>query len=198
MNSVSFASALRKPLRRFAVDQDGVSAVEFALVLPLMLTLYLGGVEVSQAVSADRKTMLAAHSVGDLVSRVSCVTSSDLTNVMNAAKEVVYPFDSGKLQVAVTRVDIDANGTATVPAAAQGGFSATLNGATPRSGDVTSYIPSALRAQAGSLIWAETAYTYTPTIGYVITGALTLKEQIYLRPRQSNAVTYTTGVCPAS
>ncbi len=197
MNSASFASALRKPLRRFAADQDGVSAVEFALVLPLMLTLYFGGVEVSQAVSADRKTMVAAHSVGDLVSRVSCVTSADLTNVMNAAKEVIYPFDSNNLNVTVTRVDIDANGTATVPTASQGGFSYTLNGGTARTGDVTTYIPAALRTQ-GSLIWAEASYTYTPTIGYVLTGPLTLKEQIYLRPRQSTAVTYTTGTCPSS
>ena len=47
-------------LRRFAADQSGVSAVEFAILLPLMLTMYLGGVEVSQAVSADRKTTLVA------------------------------------------------------------------------------------------------------------------------------------------
>jgi hypothetical protein len=32
-------------------------------------------------------------------------------------------------------------------------------------------------------------YAYTPVIGYVITGALTLKDQIYMRPRLSNSVT---------
>ena len=36
---------------RLASDQRGVSAVEFAMLLPLMLSLYLGGVEVSQGVA---------------------------------------------------------------------------------------------------------------------------------------------------
>ena len=47
---------------RFARDQRGVSAVEFALVAPLMITLYLGCVEISQGVGVDRKvTLTAAH-----------------------------------------------------------------------------------------------------------------------------------------
>ena len=36
-------------LRRFAHDRDGGSAVEFAIVLPFMLTLYIGGVELGKA-----------------------------------------------------------------------------------------------------------------------------------------------------
>ena len=37
----------------------------------------------------------------------------------------------------------------------------------------------------------EAQYAYTPTIGYVITGTLTLKDQIYMRPRLSDTVTRT-------
>jgi len=44
------------------------------------------------------------------------------------------------------------------------------------------------RTQSTSLIWAETQYTYTPTIGYVITGPMTLRDQIYMRPRLSDTV----------
>ena len=32
-------------LRRFARDRDAVAAMEFAIVLPIMLLLYIGGVE---------------------------------------------------------------------------------------------------------------------------------------------------------
>ena len=53
----------RRPIRRLLRDKRGISAVEFAMLLPLMVTLYLGGVEVSQAVAIDRKvTLVAARS----------------------------------------------------------------------------------------------------------------------------------------
>ena len=54
-------------LSDFATDRRGVSAVEFALLLPLMLTLYLGGVELSQGISIDRKVTLTARTPDDLL-----------------------------------------------------------------------------------------------------------------------------------
>src|SRR6202012_1951113 len=87
-------SCMRVPLLArllaFVADQRGVSAVEFAILLPLMLTLYLGGAEISQAVSADRKTTLVAHTVGDLTAQASNVASSDITNTFSAATAVAY------------------------------------------------------------------------------------------------------------
>jgi Flp pilus assembly protein TadG len=184
MSPVSLACVARERLRRFAVDQDGVSAVEFALLLPLMITLYLGGVEISQAVSADRKTTLVAHTIGDLISQASCISSTEMTNIFNAAKAVVYPYNTANLKAVTTRVDMDKDGKATVV------WSNVLNSATPRSGDVSSLIPTTLKTPNSSLIWSEAFFTYKPTIGYVITGQLTLNDQIFLRPRLSTAVNY--------
>ncbi|HEY4922311.1 MAG TPA: TadE/TadG family type IV pilus assembly protein [Xanthobacteraceae bacterium] len=175
--------ALLKELRGFAADQRGVSAIEFAILLPLMLTLYLGGVEVSQAVSADRKTTLVAHTVGDLTAQASNVASSDVTNIFNAATAVAYPLASANLSVTLSSVCIDSTGTkATI------GWSQTLNG-TARSGTVTSLVPSALMVANSSLIWGEAHYAYRPTIGWTITGTLNLGDQFFLRPRLSCSVT---------
>jgi Flp pilus assembly protein TadG len=177
-------SAIAVILRRFGRDDRAVSAVEFALLLPLMLTLWLGGIEVSQAVSADRKTGLVAHTVGDLVAQSTSVSNTDMTNILSATTAVAYPFPAGNLKVTVTSVTIDATGKATVA------WSDTQNG-TKRTGDVTALIPSALRVASTSLIWAEASYSYTPTIGYVITGTLNLSDQIFLRPRLVAAVART-------
>ncbi|HEY1544768.1 MAG TPA: TadE/TadG family type IV pilus assembly protein [Xanthobacteraceae bacterium] len=172
-------------LRGFNADQAGVSAVEFAVLLPLMLTLYLGGVEISQAVSADRKTTLVAHTVGDLTAQVSNVTSGgDIPNIFDAATKVAYPYPVANLKATVSSVCIDATGQiATI------GWSRPNANATARSGTVTSFIPKALMVPNTSLIWGEATYAYKPTIGWTITGTLNLSDQFFMRPRQSCSVT---------
>ena len=177
----------RRPVRRLLRDKRGVSAVEFAMLLPLMITLYLGGVEVSQAVSIDRKVTLVARSLGDLIAQATTVSNADMTNILSAATSVVAPFTDTKLKITVSRVDIDANGVAKVV------WSDTKNG-TARAVGSTVTLPAALLPAAGqtaSYIWAETQYAYTPTVGYVVTGTMTLKDQIYMRPRLSDTVART-------
>jgi Flp pilus assembly protein TadG len=180
------------PLRRFAADQSGVSAVEFAILLPLMLTMYLGGVEVSQAVSADRKATLVAHTVGDLVAQQSNVTSAYVTTVLvNASAAVAYPFSPSNLKTTVTSVCINSAGTVATVA-----WSRTQNGTT-HSGVVTSSIPTALMVANTSLIWGEASYDYRPTIGWTITGTLTLRDKFFLRPRLASSVTLdSAAACP--
>lgn len=181
-------------LRRFHVDQDGVSAVEFAVLLPLMITIYLGSIEITQAVSADRKMTLVAGTIGDLTAQASCVTQSEVDAIFAAGAQVLVPYDSSKMKLVVSSVIIDASQNATITSS-NGGWSKAYNGGTTRSGTVTTEIPAALRTTAGSVIWAEAYYTYTPTIGKVITGSMTLSEKIFLKPRLSTSVTYASSSC---
>src|SRR4051812_25790574 len=181
MSPSKFVARARRLLRRFHDDKRGVSAVEFAMLLPLMVTLYIGGVEVSSAIAVDRKVTLVARTVGDLVAQSTSVNAADMTNILNAASSVVQPYSPSLIKVTVSRVDVDANGVAKVV------WSKTLNG-TARAVNSTVTLPAALNTASTSLIWAETQYAYTPTIGYVITGTMTLKDQIYMRPRLSDTV----------
>lgn len=182
MNSISFVmGSIEWRLRRLIADERGVSAVEFAMLLPLMLTLYLGAVEVSQGIGADRKVTLTARTICDLVSQVSSIGNSDMTNALNASAAVMAPFPVGNLKVTVTSVKIDSSGKATVD------WSDTLNG-TARAKGSTVTLPTALNVASTSLIWSEVQYTYKPVIGYVVSGTLTLKDQIYMRPRLSDTI----------
>jgi Flp pilus assembly protein TadG len=181
MKTIRTYLRLKHAIARFADDRRGVSAVEFAMLLPLMVTLYLGTVEISQGVGIDRKVTLTSRTVGDLASQVSSISNSDMTNLLNAASAVVVPYDLTKLKVTVSEVTIDANSVAKVV------WSDTLNG-TKRSVGSTVTLPTALTIPNTSLIWSEASYAYKPTIGYVITGTLMLSDQIYMRPRLSNDV----------
>ena len=176
------SAALCTRLRRLAKDEDGVSAIEFAVLLPLMITLYLGGVEVSQAVAADRKTTLVAHTVADLVAQESGVTNADMSNVLNASAAVASPYAVSNLAVTVSSIVIDNSGKATVA------WSDTLNGQARSVGSVIT-LSSALAVANTSLILGEVTYSFKPQFGWVLTGTIPLYDKIYMRPRLANTVT---------
>jgi Flp pilus assembly protein TadG len=152
------------------------------MLLPLMVTLYLGSVEISQGISINRKVTLTARSLADLASQPTNITNADMTNILSAASAVVSPYAITNLKATVSELTIDSSGKATVT------WSDTLNGTARSVGQVVT-LPSALAVPSTSLIFSEVQYNYKPTIGYVVTGTLTLKDQMYMRPRQSNAVT---------
>jgi Flp pilus assembly protein TadG len=191
---MTFAAArlrMSAGLRRFAEDRRGVSAIEFAMLLPLMVTLYLGTVEISQGVAIDRKVTLTARTVADLTSQSQTLTNAQLQDLLKASAAVMTPYNDdpskpAKLGVTVTSVNIDAQGRATVT------WSQTLNG-TARTPGASVTLPAALAVPntPTSLIWSEATYAYTPTIGYVITSTLNLHDQMYMRPRLSDSVTLT-------
>jgi Flp pilus assembly protein TadG len=165
----------------FVEDRRAISAVEFAMLLPLMMTLYLGTVEISQGVGIDRKVTLTTRTVADLASQVSSIKNADMTNMLTASSSVIAPYDPSKLRVTVSEVTIDANGIAKVV------WSDTLNG-TAQTVGATVALPAALKIANTSLIWSQVSYSYKPTIGYVVTGTLNLSDQIYMRPRISDTV----------
>src|SRR6516162_608480 len=101
---------LARHLARLTREQQGISSVEFAMLLPLMLTLYLGAVEISQAVGIDRKVTLTSRTVADLASQSTSLVSADMQNILNASSAVIAPFDPSHLKVTVSEVNIDNNG----------------------------------------------------------------------------------------
>lgn len=172
-------------MRRFARDRRGVSAVEFALIAPVMIGLYLGCAEVSDGVGADRKVSLTTAALANLAAQVSSISTSDMTNILDASIAVIKPYAASKLKITVTCISIDGNRNATAK------WSATRNG-TANSGSIT--IPSALAVANTQLILAEASYAYTPTVGYTITGTLNLSDKMYMSPRIS-APTYGSTAC---
>ena len=146
-----------------------------------MVAIYLGTVVISQAISADRKVTLTSRTVADLISQVSSINNAGMTDVLNASSSVMAPFKTTTLKVVVSCITVDANNKATVT------WSDTLNG-TARSVGSTVTLPIALNIANSTLIWSEVSYVYTPVIGYIITGSLTLKDQLYMVPRLSTSV----------
>jgi Flp pilus assembly protein TadG len=174
-------------LRRFGRDRRGVSAVEFALLLPVMVALYLGGVEISSGVSIQRKVTLTAGTVANLTAQSTTLVTADVTNILNASSAIFAPYSTTGATVTVSCLGINAAGTAKVD------WSATKGG-TARATGSTVTIPSALAVPNTQLIFAEVSYPYKPTVGYTISGTLTLADKMYMSPRISSP-TYNGVAC---
>ncbi len=169
---------------RLAADCRGISAVEFAMLMPVMLTLLLGSVEASQGIAADRKVELTAHTLADLASQYTDITNAVMTNVLNAGSAIIAPYPAAGLKEVVSEIAIDSQGNATVV------WSDTLNGTALTVGQTIS-VPSSLATPNSYLILAQVQYGYSPTYGYVLTGTLNLSDQSYVRPRESNSIART-------
>lgn len=177
-----------KRFRRFARDRRGVSAVEFALLAPMMIGLYLGCVEISDGVAVDRKVSLASAALANLSAQVTTgtISTSDMSNILDASSAIIAPYASSKLKLSLSCINIDSTGKATVK------WNVTRNGGSAKSGNIT--IPSALAVPSSQLLFAEVSYDYTPIVGYTITGTISLSDKMYMSPRQA-APTYGTTTC---
>ena len=164
----------------FARNARGVSAVEFALILPFMLLLYLGGVEVTRAITVDRKVTAATSAIGDLVAQSPEISNGDLNNIYHAARAILSPYDGDALEIVVSSVRVDADGATVV-------WSSSKNG-TCRATGSTIALPDNLANEDQYVIVAEASYPYQSGIGKIITDGFTLSETFYLRPRQSESV----------
>src|SRR5262249_31373746 len=166
------------------VDTRAVAAVEFAIVVPFMLLLYVGGAELGDGLAISVKVSETAHTVADLVSRNACVTDSSLSTMLRASSATIAPYSSGNAMIRVSEVSTDANGKATVT------WSKALNG-TPLPASQPMTLPTALGTPSPanvSLILGEVTYQYTPNLGYTISGTVPIADSYYLYPRVSSAV----------
>jgi Flp pilus assembly protein TadG len=165
--------------RGFQCDQRGMAAVEFSLILPILVLLWLGGVEVTQGLSVDRRLNNLCASIGDLVSRTKTITKANINQILDIAPGAIYPFSTTSLKMRVSAVNIDDSQNATI------GWSRANSGTTTyTTGDtVNDIVPATLRVADTQIIMAEVYYTYTPTVGYVISGSIDLSDRLFYVPR---------------
>jgi Flp pilus assembly protein TadG len=176
-------------LRGFARGQGGMAAVEFAVILPFMLTAYLGGVELGDGVAINRKVAITTRAVADLASRYNTkISDTDMSAILGASSTIIAPFPPAPLAVTVSQVKVDSTGAATIT------WSNTLNG-TARVAGSSVTLPGTLATAAVNAngtntfyILGEATYGYTPTLGYVMTGTVKLTNTILMSPRESPCI----------
>jgi Flp pilus assembly protein TadG len=171
----------RHPWTQLVRDRQGLALVEFAIVAPLFILMFLSGYVLFDALSANRKVTAVARTVADLTTRYSSVTSSDLSTIMAASTQILWPYSNTQATVRVSEVLVASTTSATVV------WSQAQN-TTARNVGSTVTIPSGLASTGTYLVLGEAGYAYVAPISYRGFRTMSLNQSIYMVPRKSGSI----------
>jgi Flp pilus assembly protein TadG len=178
--------------RRFRRDRRGVAAIEFAMVVPLMVMMFVGTVEFSQAITVDRRVSQVASSTADLVARAKSLTTTEMNGIMDIIEQLMKPYDETLLKLTVLNVMASPSNVNDTKVC----WSYAHNGGTSYGKNASYTLPQGVVEAGDSVIVAEVEYNYTPLIfDYFIKTTKKLEEKFYLKPRLSSYVKYDGQEC---
>lgn len=193
--AAKYMQILRHHLARFSRHAGGLAAIEFAMILPVMLVALFGMIGTTSAISINRKVTSIARTLSDLTSQGSTVTDTDIQNFFAIGRSMLTPyspaqnpFSGGPLKATISEIYIDpASGAARVQWS---------RGDVPRSvSEVVTTMPAELigKDSTGKIlpnqyfILSEVSYPYAPSILPGV-ASVSLAESTYTRPRMSQPV----------
>jgi Flp pilus assembly protein TadG len=173
-------------LKAFFKDKRGVSAIEFALVAPLLIMAYLGLAEITLGMMASRRTAHLAATLGDLAAQSDSLSNANITDLWAIGSNMLSPFTAGtSLKMRLTCVTMGTDSKAYVQWSDAQYF-------TPYNKlDVISGITTSQISAGESLIMTEVEYDYSSPLGNFLPGQSAFKDTFYHHPRNGTAVART-------
>lgn len=166
--------------RKFLHDERGTAVVEFAFVLPLMLVLFIGAVELTTLLRLDRKVVAAAQTAADLVTQRREVSDAQLNDILKGAELILEPFPTAPHSVAIVGIRFDPNtGNPTVD------WTKSKNGGTAPNATT---LATGLGDPGEGVVVVRVSYAYTPVFFNFLLDSTTIEETAVLRPRRSSFV----------
>lgn len=187
--------AIRQWLRtvrqhRFAAEERGIAAVEFALVLPIFVLLLLGCFEVPRYVLVYQKITRTSSSVADLVAQADeAITYGQLQDIFIAGAMSMQPYDvvtNG--EIIVSSINNPGGAGAKITWQRKKG-SVTTTSRIGNQGSVPALPAGLTPASDKEVLVAEVFFNYTPIFSTLIYEGSELYSVSYSRPRNNNLMT---------
>lgn len=190
-----------KKIRSFTGDESGVAAMEFVLVFPILMTLFLGCIELYGHFNAVRKLSNVTASLADIVAQSRSISASQLTALRPLAKNLMAPLNAASISYTITAVrqgnaDQDpklvwqqshfANGSSSLDDGGNGAC-VTYTGAPGKN-----FPPNQ------ETIYVSTQYIFNSAFSEFLGGATTYSDTMLAVPRSSNKVELTDDNSPCS
>ncbi|ANP45318.1 TadE/TadG family type IV pilus assembly protein [Candidatus Viadribacter manganicus] len=165
-------------LRQFARANEGVAALEFAIIAPLlMVPLLLGSVDLVDVMGANKRAQNAASSLADVVARDTEISNAELSSMWQALDVLMYPDSSAAMEMRISSISIVNASTARVMwSEGHGGMSA-------RQAGTTVALDSRMMTVGSSVIMVESAYKYDAPLGFLFQNQIRMTHNAYRRSR---------------
>lgn len=184
--------------QRFRSDRRGVAAIEFALVVPMMLVMYLGTIEISAAVSVNKKVSRVAATVADLVTQQTEVVKTDLKGILEIGEAILYPYTTERPVIRIIAINVNSS----YPQGGKVAWARRFNkGSFDDAGlnkNSNTWVPVDLRIDGTFLISVEAELDYVPIVHWLIgdsvgkmkngVGVIEMEERYFMRPRLGAAI----------
>ena len=169
---------LIQTLRRFARENKGVAALEFAIIAPLlMVPLLLGSVDLIDVMGANKRAQNAAASLADVVARDTEISNSELASLWRGLDVLMYPNAAGSMEIRISSISIVNASTARVVwSEGHGGMSA-------RTANSTVALDSRMMNVGSSVIMVESVYKYDAPLGFLFQNQVRMTHNAYRRSR---------------
>jgi Flp pilus assembly protein TadG len=174
--------------RRLAREREGAGAIEFAILFPVLVMLYIGAFEITIGLSVSKRATRAAGSIADLVTQQQSVTKSALAQMPSVATAMFVPYNSTSLTLKITGISIDAGANAKVL------WSWAQDGTTPYAKNVTvSDVPADMKTANSFLVRTELSIPYTMFLfapNFMPDGmrTITISRSYFYRQRQGDSI----------
>jgi len=197
---------------RLRGDQRGVAAIEFALVVPIVMVVYLVGFEVAEAGTAYRKMTDTTVQLANVTAQFTTLSCTDVNNVLDATAQIMSPYSTSNISIVLSEVSVNSSNVGTVVWSEeyQGTRLAVNSTVTLPSGYQNQNATSACPPPPGQssvvttcYILVQTSYAYQPTIGSAFIGSgkmigpITMQDQIFMLPRASAQIPDPNAPCTA-
>ncbi|EJN05287.1 TadE/TadG family type IV pilus assembly protein [Phyllobacterium sp. YR531] len=153
--------------KRFCFDRRGVAAMEFALISPVLVLLYMGSVETITGVDVNRKLDRASTMMSALLTQEKdTITKAKITDVMNLATATLLPYTRDTPKITVTSIVVGTDGVAKVEWSRR-----RVNGVESRpftKGTIVA-LDSNVAIKNTSVIRVDMTMAYVPLIAWTIT-----------------------------
>jgi Flp pilus assembly protein TadG len=163
---------------RLGPDIRGAALIEFAFTVPVLLLLFVGGFQISDAIFAYRKVTATTRTIADLTTQQTKLTDADIDKILNASQQVLTPYKLSATRMRVSQVSIDNSGNPTV----DWSRGKNMPGMSPGS---PFYVPPTFKRNQTTIVVSEVFYNYVPGFASSMIGTLAMKDRIDMNPRKS-------------